>query len=189
MGNVVIKGIEEKIFFSASNYYGADMKVDVFDDDLGTFIHQGIPMLEMEEPVTAFSATVTSDAAKDNKLITLDNTNGLVASDRVSISGSVYRITNVSGTNVTLHRGLDTTVITGTSVNRVGNMGIFRIRLIITKMGDFVIQAKDTKFGIQKSDSVTIKDKSIEDMFEFTNTEINYNEKIIKETSSFSIII
>jgi len=189
MGNVIIKGKEEKIFFSAANYYGADMKVDVFDDDLGEFIHNGVPMTEMVEPVTDFSGTIVGDTDKDTKVVVLNTTTGLSASDRISIGTGIYRVTGIDGTSVTLHRGLEANITDSTAVERVGNMGIFRIRLIVTKNGDFVIQAKDSKFGIQRSDSVSIKDQSLEDMFEFTNTEINENERIIKETSSFSIII
>lgn len=189
MGNVVIKGKEEKIFFSASNYYGANMKVDVFDDDLGVFINQGVPMTEMLEPITAYTSTITGDTAKDTKVVVVDTTTGLVSSDRVSIDGDIYRVTDITGNTITLHRGLASNVIDGAVIDKVGNMGIFRIRLIITKNGDFVIQAKDTKFGIQKSDSISIKDQSLEDMFTFTNSEINQNERIIKENTSFSIII
>jgi len=191
MGNVIINGEEKKIFFSAANYYGANMKVDVLDDDLNEFIVNGVPMVELIEPITAFNTTVVGAHAKDTKVVILTDVSGLTASDRININGEIYRIVSVDigAVSITLHRGLIGAVADTSSVVKVGNMGIFKIRLIVTRNGYFVIQAKDTKFGIQKSDSITVKDVSLESMFTFTNNSISNNERIIKETSSWSIII
>jgi len=191
MGNVIIKGTEETIFFSAANYYGANMKVDVFDDEQDEFIVNNVPMTELVEPITAFDTTVVGDTATDTKVIMVNDVSGFTASDRVDIGGEIYRITNVDAgvKSIALHRGLVKDSLDGDAVSKTGHMGIFKIKLIVTRNGYFVIKAKDTKFGLQKSDSLTIKDQSLEDMFEFTNTQVNENERIIKETSSWSIII
>jgi len=190
MGNVVIKGQQEKIFFKAANYYNADLKVDVYDDDNGGYIVNGVPMTEIVEPVEDVTTTVVEDAAKDDTIIELDSTDGLSASDRINVDGEIYRIITVNSDNtVKLHRGLIKDVAKDADVTLVGNLGIYRVTLFITTSGNFVIQAKDKKYGLQLADSISIKENSLEDLFTYTNTNIDENERIIKETSSFTIII
>ena len=192
MGNIIKNGVSKKVFFSAANYYGANLKVDVLNDDDSTYIVNKVPMTEISEPVDAYSGTTSGAAVKDVKVIVLTDVTGLIASDRVSIGNEIYRITavNAATNEITLHRGLVADVADGTAVDRVGNMGIYKINLFVTvPEGAFIIQAKDTKYGLQLSDSITVKDNSLEDLFEITNSEINENERVIRETSSYTIII
>lgn len=189
--SIVYKGKSKKIFFSASNYYGADLKASVLDDDAGEFLVTAVPMIELIEPIAPNSTTTVGVNEKDSTLISVDSVNGFIKSDRVSIGGSIYRIINIDTVNnrLTLHIGLREDVIENTDVIRVGNMGIYKIHLVLTRNGYFVIQAKDTVYGIQRSDSITVKEESLEDLVSLTNIEINENERIIRETSSFTIII
>lgn len=191
MGNVIIKGTTKKVFVSATNYYGANLTVDVFDDDANTFLANAVPMTELVEPVTTATATTTVDIVSGDKVITVDDVSGVAVTDRIQLGSDVYKIIakDVSVNTLTLHRAIDANVVTGATVTKVGNMGIFKINLFITKNGYFVIQAKDTKFGIHKSDSITVKDQSLEELFDITNKEINQNERVIRETSSFTILI
>jgi len=190
MSNLIFTSKYEKIFFVAPGCYGANMKVDIFDNENGTFISKATPMEEAVHPVDDFSTTTTEDAVKDDKLLALDSTDGLSASERISVDGEIYRIIKVNSDNtVELHRGLTSDVASDTDVTRVGNMAVFSIKLYITTPGIFLVNATDTKYGIQLSQSLTVKEDSIEDMFNRTNIEINENERVIKETSGWAIII
>jgi len=191
MSDVILSGINEKIFFKAPNYYGANIKVGVFDDNTGEYIVESVPMTEIIEPVADVTVTTDGEFAKGDKVITVDNADDLYKSNRVEIDGEVYRIVDIDKTEktITLHKGLIEDSENGNDVELVGNMAIYRIMLLVTRPGIFIIQAKSLKYGLQYSDSITVKEDSLEDMFKTTTAEINENERIIKETSGFQIII
>jgi len=191
MGKLIFNGISKKIFLSACNYYGASLRVSVLDDDANEFLAENVPMTEIVEPVTAFDTTVTTVANKGEKVVTVNKVTGLSKSDRIRVVNEVYRVVDIDivGKNITLHTGLLEDIPVDGVIERVGNMGIFKIQLAVTRNGYFVIQAKDTKFGLQHSESLTVKENSIETLLEYTNVEINENERVIRETSSYTIII
>jgi hypothetical protein len=189
MGNVVIKGIQEPVFVATPNYYKASLKLSVLDYESNEYIVEDVPMTEISEPVTDFTAKTDGAFVTDDKIIKLTTVDGLRVSDRLSIGNEVYRVTKISGNDVSLHVGLMEDIADQADVTRVGNLGIYKMDLFVTREGVFILQARDTKFGLQKSDSLTVKDRSLEDLFEFTNVNIDENERIIKETSSWSIII
>jgi len=191
MGNVIVQGVTEKVFFSATNYYGANITASVLDDSANTFLAQDVPMVELVEPITAFTTTTSLAALKGETVITVTDATGIALTDRVDINGEVFRVISKDATlsTITLHRPLEADALAGVNVIKVGNIGVFRIDLFITQAGYFVIQAKDTKFGLHKSDSVTITKESIESMFATTTKEINVNEQILRDTSSYTILI
>jgi len=191
MGKILINGVRKKVLIAATNYYGASFKVDVYDDDTQAYLAGGVPMVEVTEPVTAYSSTINGGAAADVKIIDVTDVTGLSPADRVDINGSIYRVVSVDSatSQIELHRPLVAAAADQDTIVRVGNMGIYRVDLLVTNPGVFILQGKDTVYGLQVSDSVTVKDKSIEEMFTETTVQINENEQIIRETSSWAIIV
>jgi len=191
MSGVIYKGKLKKVFVSANNYYGSDLKADILDDDIGEFLAYNVPMTELVEPVNEFATTIVSNTTAGIKVTTLTSLGDLIKSDRIKIVNEIYRVIDIDVTtkNVTLHRPLTTPLTAGDIVTKVGNMGTFKINLLLTKNGYFVLQAKDSKFGIQRSIGITVKETSLEDLIELTNTEINENERIIRDSSRMYTII
>lgn len=189
MSKVLIKGQRKKVFFSAKSFYGAPVKINVFDDDADEFIAEQVPATEIVHPVTELTATVVGEVAEDAKVLELDNVGDLKPSDRILVDGEIVKCVGIDGNQVQIHRAFGKVIADGTSVERVGNTGMFKIELLVTKAGYFIIQATDTKFGIELSDSITIKEESLEEMLEELNVEVNENENIIRETSTFTIMI
>ena len=179
MRGLLIKNKAEKVSVAAYNYYGADFKLNVFDQDTNTYISQNLPMTEGMEPVTAFSAACNEARTTEQEVIALNNATGLSANERISVGNFVYRVASVNGNNVTLHSGLREDLVGTEAVARVGNMGVYSIDLNIDAAGTFLVQAKDTVYGLMHSDSITVATKAIQEMLTDINTTVEGNEELL----------
>jgi len=179
MRGLLIKNKAEKVSVAAYNYYGADFKLNVFDQNTNTYIIQDLAMTEGMEPVAAFSATCDQARTINQEVISINNSTGLAANERIQVGNFVYRVSKVDGTNITLHSGLKEDLAGTESVTRVGNMGVYSLDLSVANAGTFLVQAKDTVYGLMHSDSITVASKAVEEMFADTNTNIDENQTLI----------
>lgn len=178
MRGLLIKNKAEKVSVAAYNFYGADFKINIFDQDANAYISQDLAMTEGMEPVADYSSTTSEDRTKGQEVIAV-NDDGLAPNERISLGNYVYRISAVDGANVTLHTGLREDVPTDTALSRVGNMGVYSLDLEVANAGTFLVQAKDTVFGLMHTDSITVATRGVEEMFSEVNTNIDENETLI----------
>jgi len=200
MKGILVKGKNELVGLSAYNYYGANFKVDIFDQTSNTYVLKDIPMKESVEPVEDFSTKVVTDTPKDSDIVQVESVTGLNKADRVSIDGEIYRVIDImsedtdgDGTDDTfrikLHRPLVTDIAANTDVVRVGNMGLYYVNLFLTKTGVFVIQAKDSKYGIQHSEAIEVKSMDIETMYANLLTDVEEGVNLIQTNTGWSVLI
>lgn len=179
MRGLLIKNKAEKISVAAYNYYGADFKINVFNQETNTYISQDLPMTEGMEPVAAFSAACNEARTSEQEVISLDDVTGLGANERISVGNFVYRVAGINGNNVTLHSGLKEDLVGTEAVSRVGNMGVYSLDLNVAEAGTFLVQAKDTVYGLMHSDSITVAAKAVQEMLTDINTAVEENEELL----------
>jgi hypothetical protein len=179
MRGLLIKNKAEKVSVAAYNYYGADFKINIFNQDTNTYISTDLPMTEGMEPVVAFSATCNEARTAGQEVISIDDATGLSANERISVGNFIYRVSNVDGTNITLHSGLKEDLVGTESVSRVGNMGVYSLDLSVAEAGTFLVQAKDTVYGLMHSDSITVATKAVQEMLNDINTAVEENEELL----------
>lgn len=200
MKGILIKGVNQVIGLSASDYYGAGFEVSVFDQNQNAYVLKDLPMKENVEPVDDFSTKLVADAPKGSSILQVDSIDGLNKSDRISIGGEIYRVTDITSKDtdsdgnadeffVKLHRETPADLATDTELTRVGNLGLFYINLFLTREGTFVLTAKDTKFGLQHSESVEVKAKDIETMISEVNEEVDKGINVVKTNTGWSVIV
>ena len=179
MRGLFIKNKSEKVSVAAYNYYGADFKINVFDQDTNTYINQDVQMVEGVEPVSDYSTSCNDARTEGMEVISVEDASGLGIGDRISVGNFVYRVIKIDSNNITLHTGLKEDLVGDESVSRVGNMGVYSTDLVVANEGTFLIQAKDSIFGIMHTDSITIAPRSVEEMFSEVNTNIDENETLL----------
>jgi len=190
MRGLLIKNKAEKVSLSAYNYYGADFKLNVFDQDTNTYISQNLPMVEGVEPVTAYSGACTESRTKGQEVITVDNVGDLEKSDRIHVKNYVYGVAEISGNDITLSKALLEDLVGNETVTRVGNMGVYSLDLAVATEGTFLIQAKDSVFGLRHSDAITVSPKSIVEMIDDLGTEIEENQTLIAtSTNGWKVLV
>ena len=179
MRGLLIKNKAEKVSVAAYNYYGANFKINVFDQNTNTYISQNLPMTEGMEPVVALTTAVNSVRTTGQEVIEVVDATGLLSNERIVVGNYVYRIAEVTGNDITLHAGLKEDLAGTEAVNRVGNMGVYSLDLSVTTAGTFLVQAKDTVFGLMHTDSITVATNSITDMVSDINTNIDENQTLL----------
>jgi len=201
MKGILIKGKNELVGLSAYNYYGANFTVDIFDQNSNSYVLKGVNMVESVEPVEDFSTKVAADTPKDSDILQVNSIDGLNKSDRVSIDGEIYRVIDIISENtdddddsndtysIKLHRPLVSDVTADTDVTRVGNMGLYYVNLFLTKTGVFVIQAKDSKYGIQHSEAIEVKAMDIETMYTNLQTDVEEGVSLVQTNTGWSVLI
>ena len=159
--NLFVKGEPSVSQIVAVGFYGASFTVDIYDQELNLFIQQNIAMTELSEPITAFS---TTSSAQSQGLKTIDATSitGLSIGDRVQIKNFIYRIIGISSNTLTLNKGLLENVSSGDSIDKKGNMGLYKVDLTLANLGDFTLIAKDSVFGLSQTTMVKVVEKSFE---------------------------
>lgn len=191
MSNVMKLNTSNKIGFSAKDAYGADFKISIFDMATNTVIVDKATMTEGVEPIVAASTTTDGVQTKGaNNIIVLD-ASVFSPADRVSIGTEIYRISSIDvATNtITLHKGLVEEVAAGISVDRVGNLSVFYVELFVTTLGFFLIQARDTKFGLQHTESVEVKTYLVDDRLDQLADDVDTVAEDVKANTSFRIVI
>lgn len=161
MKGLFIQDKADKVTISALNYYGADFKFDVYDQDNDVYIYQDLQMTEAVEPVDANSTTVAEDRKKGVESIKVDDASGFAVNDRISLdsgASEIFRITSIdTDTNeIGLHRATKVDVTTSTKVDRSGHLGLYYVELTMSKLGTFLVKAKDAIYGLQRTDAIKV---------------------------------
>jgi len=159
MKGLLIKNVADKVTLSALNYYGADFKLDVFNQDTGAYVFQNLQMLESAEPFTALQTTCDEVRAEGIQSLKVLDTTGFNVNDRVTLStGETYRVVSVdaAGKEIGLHKGIKTAVDLNTTVDRSGALGLYYYNLTMPDEGTFMIKAKDSVFGLQRTDAIKV---------------------------------
>jgi len=191
MSNVMKINTSNMIAFSAKDAYGADFKVSIFDMTTNTKIIDGATMTEGVEPVDEANTTTDGEQPKDALNVAVADASIYSKADRVKIDGAIYRIVDIdTGNNIiTINRGLVNTVAAGVAVERVGNLSVFYVELYVTKLGFFLVQAKDSIYGLQYTESVDVKTYLVDDRFDQLMDDVDNVVDDINNTTSFRIVI
>jgi hypothetical protein len=179
------------IGFSAKDAYAANFKVSIFDMATNTVVVENAPMTEGIQPITATATTIAGAQAKDVINVAVADVTSFNPADRVSIGGEIYRIKSKDTVNnvFELNRGLVSAVTDGDSVDLVGNLSAFYVELYVTKIGFFLVQAKDSKYGLQYTESVDVRSVLLDDKLDELDTNVDTAIDDIKATATFRIII
>jgi len=178
MRGLLIKNKAEKVSVAAYNFYGAEFKLNIFNQDTNEYISTDLEMSEGMEPVADYTSKTTEDRTKGQEVISVQD-EGLNPNERIRVGNFVYRISLVDGTNITLHTGLREDINADTEITRVGNMGVYSLDLSVNTAGTFLVQAKDTVFGLMHTDSISVANKGVEEMFGDVNDNIDANETLL----------
>ena len=191
MSNIMKVNSSSMIAFSAKDAYGANFKVNIFDMKTNTVVIQDAPLIEGIEPIVAATTTIKGVQNKSAVNITVTDSTVFGVADRISISGDIYRIKSIDTTNniLELHKGLVNAIPDATAVDRVGNLSAFYVELYVTKLGFFLIQAKDTKFGLQYTESVDVRSVLLDDKLNHIDGNVDQVMEETKSNSGFRIII
>lgn len=163
INGVFVKNKQDTIQIVAEPYYGAFLKVDIFNQDTNLYISKDNIMTELIEPITDYSSTIQGNFVIGNTEILLSDVSGFSISDRVKLGNYIYRIKNILGNYIHIDRGLFENISTSPAVKK-GNLGIYKIDLLFTESGLYTLIAKDNIFGLKTTRMVKVQDKSIEDM-------------------------
>ena len=165
MTGIFVKGVEGISEIIASNYYGADFKISIFNQETETFIVQNISATEIKEPITIVSVSTSANQSIDDINIVLDSITGFSIGDRILIGNYIYKIINIFGNSITIHKGLLENLIGGTSCTKKGNLGIYKVPLTMQDLGEYTLIAKDNIFGLSTVKMIKVVPKSIEAMY------------------------
>jgi len=159
MKGLLIKNVEDKVTLSALNYYGADFKLDVYNQDTGDYVYQDLQMQESSEPITALQTTIDEVRGVGIQSLKVQDTTGFNVGDRVTLStNETYRIVSIdeAGKEIGLHKGIKTEVDLNTTMDRSGSLGLYFYNLSMPDEGTFMIKAKDSVFGLQRTDAIKV---------------------------------
>jgi hypothetical protein len=149
----------------ANGYYGADFKVDIFDQDLNVYLGQNLAMTELQEPITSFSDVTIGNQVQGDVNIALSSVTGLFVSDRIKIGNYIYKVISIIGNNITIEKALKENISAGGNVSKQGNLGIYKISLNIGDIGTYTLIGKDSIFGLTVSKMIKVVPKSLETMY------------------------
>lgn len=191
MGNIMKVNSGSMIAFSAKDAYGADFKVNIFDMKTGDVIIKDASLTEGVEPVVPAATTVA--IAQDigmNEIVVAD-AKLFNPADRVSIGEFIYRIQSINTTTNTLvlNKGLLIAAAVKDAVTRVGNLSAFYVELYVTKIGFFLIQARDSKYGLQYTESVDVRSVLLDETLNQIEGNMGQVVEETKTISNFKIII
>jgi hypothetical protein len=164
MSGVIIVNKDETISISAPDIYGAAFKISIYSQTDKNWVLTNQPMTEYVDVITENNQTVSANVNGGDTVITISDASGIVVSEIIKIKSYYYRITKISGNEITLHKGLKENIVIGDSANISGNMSLYYIELNIADSGDYLIRAKDAVFGLEITDSLKVVPKSIETM-------------------------
>jgi len=149
----------------ANDYFGAYFKCNIFNQDDNTYLQENLSMTEIEEPYDTNSTTTDGNHDSGVSSISLSDSSGFSISDRVKIGNYIYKITNIDGNSITTHKPLYENISDGSSVDRVGNLGIYKVSLNIDTLGTYTLIGKDTVFGLNTTKMIKVVPKSIAEMY------------------------
>jgi len=162
MKGLFIQDKADKITISALNYYGADFKLDVFDQSSNTFIYHNLQMVESAEPVTVVETTVAEDRPAGVESIKVSDVTGYNIHDRIQITtdtnSEIKRVVGIDAVNseLQIHVATKFDITTSSTIKTVGNLGLYYIELSFSAPGTFLVKAKDAIFGLLRTDSIKV---------------------------------
>ena len=166
MNGIFIKDEDCIAEIVANEFYGADFKASIFDQDNNDYLVENLSMVELSEPLDVnVSTNNTSNQVAGDTTIELDSIDNLSVSDRVKIGNYIYKIIQILNNNITIGKGLYENVSSGTAVTNVGNLGIYKLDLNISTLGNFTLIGKDTTFGLKVTKMIKVLPKSLETMY------------------------
>ena len=145
--------------------YGADFKVDILNQEDGSYVSQNTNMSEITESVDSFSTNTSENNDMGSTDIKLDSTDDLNVGDRLKINNYIYRVSSINSDTITIHKGLFENVSSGSSVDRKGNLGIYKVDLTFDTLGNFTLIGKDNTFGNRVTRMIKVQNKSITTMY------------------------
>jgi len=164
MSGVIIANKDETVSITAPDIYGANFKISIYSQTDQTWVLTNQPMTEYIDVITENNQTVSADASKGDKIVSISDASAMNVGDIIKIKSYYYRITKIDVNDITLHQPLKENVVTDDTANISGNMSLYYIQINIADTGDYLIRAKDTSFGLEITDSLKVVPKSIETM-------------------------
>jgi len=165
MTGIFIQNIESPAQIVTPGVYGADFKCSIYNQENNTFLMENLQLIELIEPITITTTSITNNYIKDETEIELNSTIGFIVSDRIKINNYIYSISAIFGNNITLSKGLKENITAGDSASKKGNLGIYKLDLLLSDMGDYTLIAKDNIFGLNISQMIKVVPKSLETMY------------------------
>jgi len=161
MRGLFIQDKTDRLTISALNYYGAEFKLDVLDQESNTFVYENLDMTESVEPITDANTTVSEDRVAEVESIKVDSVDDFAVHDRILLStgpSEIFRIVGIDTDNseLQLHKGIRIPVTTSTTLDKVGNNGLYYYDLTISTAGTFAVKAKDDVFNLLRTDSIKV---------------------------------
>ena len=161
MKGLFIQDKTDKVTLSALNYYGANFKLDVFDQDNDVYIYQNLQMSESSEPFTAASTIIAEARSAGVESIKVDSVASFAIHDRITLdsgASETFRIISIDVANneLGLHKATKADVTTSTNVTKSGNMGLYYIDLTMSQLGTFLVKAKDDVYGLLRTDAIKV---------------------------------
>jgi len=164
MTGIFIQDTEGPAEIVAMNYYGCDFKVDIYNQEDNSYISQNLSMSELVEPISSVSTTVTSNQSLEDTIIELDDITDFKVSDRVQLGNYIYRIINILDNNITINKGLLENLTSGDDIITKGNLGIYKVNITLSDIGNYTLIGKDSIYGITVSKMIKVQPKSLEKM-------------------------
>jgi len=164
MSGIIIANKDETITISAPDVYGAVFKISIFSQSDNTWVLSNQDMTEYIDIVDENNQTVKTDVNKGETKINISDASEMGINDIIKLKNYIYRITEISSNDITIHTGLKENLVVDDEANIVGNMALYYIQLNIEDTGDYLIRARDSIFGLEITDSLKVVPKSIETM-------------------------
>ena len=99
MKGLLIKNVADKVTLSALNYYGADFKLDVYNQDTSAYVFQNLQMQESAEPFTALQTTVDEARGLGIQSIKVQDTTGYYINDRIKLTSNKVLTKHINNKN------------------------------------------------------------------------------------------
>jgi len=162
MSGVIIANKDETISISAPDIYGAEFKISIYSQTDKSWVLSNEIMTEYIDTFTENNQTVSEDASKEDTYVVISDASEMNVGDIIALKNYIYRIVSINGNTITVHRPLLEDLVVDDIANISGNMAIYYIELNIADVGDYLIKAKDLKFGLEIVDSLKVTPKSID---------------------------
>jgi len=165
MSGILIKGKDETISISAPDIYGADFKLSILEQSSGTWIIVDQNMSEYQDAFTENNQTIATAAAKGDSMIECSDGSGFAIGDVIIIKNFSYRIVSIQTNNINIHTALKEDIIIDDICNLAGNTSLYYSSINLANVGDYLIRAKSSIFGLDIRDSIRVEPKSMKDMY------------------------
>jgi len=162
MSGIIVANNNETISISAPDTYGATFNISVYSNATNTWVLVNQPMTEYMDNFTIDNQTVAVAALTGDTLVTISDAINFLPGDIINIKNFYYRIKSITANVLTLHIPLMEDLVIGDIANKAGNMSLYYIQVNIPTIGEYLIRAKDSTFGLEITDSLKVVEKSIE---------------------------